>query len=490
MRESIPDDAEPGAEEAAWNASVTVEDARSRARQRDRVAAKIRAGEPSRVLHVTESMGAGVLSSVEVLCRKQTALGAHVTVAFLSRFDTPTDRELEQRFPGVTLIRLDSLVPAGLTPAPDSAAPAPGPIQEIPGSAPHAPHSSAAGLDSGPAFPESATTAATAVVATAATATADAAAQAGPPALAFAPSRAGFLALARTVRRAATSGEYDAIHLHSSRAGVIGRLAILGGRRTASVFYSPHGFAFLREDLSPFTRRVATFVERMLAGLGDGLVLVSPSERQVAVEALGARNAFVLRNGISTDMLPARVAKAPGAPLVVAMVGRVTYQKGPWRFAEVARALENLAEFRWLGGGEPAPVVQWLGDAPVTVTGWMRRTELMQQLAEVDVLVFPSLWEGMPLALMEAQAMGIPAVASAVVGNVDVVVDLQTGYLVTTDAEFVRQTKLLLTDAALRDRLSSNARSHARSHLTDEHLGVESLALYAAARTPVALRNL
>jgi glycosyltransferase involved in cell wall biosynthesis len=102
------------------------------------------------------------------------------------------------------------------------------------------------------------------------------------------------------------------------------------------------------------------------------------------------------------------------------------------------------------------------------------------ELAKVDIVVFPTLWEGMPLSLMEVQAMGIPAVASAVGGNVDVVVDGHTGFLVSTDEQLISRTAALLDDHMERRRMSTNARNHAKANLSDAHLGTESLAIYAS----------
>lgn len=358
-------------------------------------------------------MAAGVLSSVERIVEKQSALGTDVTVAYLRRWDSPTEAELRSRFPAD--VRLHP-------------------------------------LDTGTS------------------------------------RRHDLLALARFVRRAARSGEWDAIHLHSSKAGLVGRVAALGLKRSSKVFYSPHGFAFLRQDLHPLVKHTATITEAVLARAGSGLILVSPSELEVATSSLSAPRVHLVRNGISTNV--PTIARDPEARVpTVAMIGRVTYQKAPWRFAAVARQLEGKARFRWLGSGEEKSVSDWIADAPVDVSGWLPRQELMAALESVDILLFPSLWEGMPISLMEAQAMGIPAVASAIVGNVDVVVHNETGYLAHSDSELIAYTEKLIDDPALRLRMAAAAKRHADENLSDSHIGSESLAIYASSPRQTRKRN-
>lgn len=358
----------------------------------------------TRILHVTEAMGSGVLSLLDSISRQQAEAGADVTVLFVSRPETPSDDALRARFdPQVTLRRLST----------------------------------------GGRFRD-------------------------------------LLALFREVRRADPD---TMVHAHSSVAGAVVRLA-LRRRRPDTVFYSPHGFAFLREDLPRVGRAVFGAVERTLARRST-LILTSPSEFAAAATELDPPRAHLLQTGVPSRTVrsAARLAD-PGRALVVGMVGRITHQKAPWRFAAAARALGDRADFVWIGSGTPADERRWFADAPVRVTGWVSPPELARLIDGFDVLLFPSLWEGMSLSLVQAQAQGIPAVVSDVIGNRDSVDDGVSGFVCRDDAHLIAATALLLDDAALRERMSAAALVWARRSLVDDRIGVDSLALYAGTPTP------
>jgi len=355
----------------------------------------------TRVLHVTEAMGSGVLSLVDSISRRQTEAGAETVVLFVPRPETPTDDALRARFhPGVRLTRVST------------------------GS-----------------------------------------------------RRRDLLALYRAVRREAR--EADVVHVHSSIAGAVARAAL---RRRASpdrVFYSPHGFAFLRLDLPRIARLGIRVIETVLARRST-LVLTSPSELAIAEAALRPPRVRLLQTGVASDRIAVSPRRAdPDRRPVVGMIGRVTHQKAPWRFAAAAEELHGRADFVWIGGGSPADEARWLGSAPVRVTGWVSPDELVSLIDAMDVLLFPSLWEGMSLSLIQAQAQGIPAVVSDVVGNRDSVDDGVSGFVRSTTAELIAATERLLDDPPLRERMSSAALEWAHRALTDDRIGTDSLALYA-----------
>jgi glycosyltransferase involved in cell wall biosynthesis len=97
--------------------------------------------------------------------------------------------------------------------------------------------------------------------------------------------------------------------------------------------------------------------------------------------------------------------------------------------------------------------------------------EVAQWLQCMDVFVLPSLTEGTPMALLEAMAYGVPAVASAVGGVPQVIVHGETGILVSPgNADEIRSAILaLFRDPAERKKLAQNAIEHARTHYSVEH---------------------
>lgn len=268
-----------------------------------------------------------------------------------------------------------------------------------------------------------------------------------------------FLELRRIIR----TWRPDILHLHSSKAGALGRVVCLSLREAPRVFYSPHGFSFLRQDVAPWVRWFFLAAERLLSRMCGTIVACSGSELQVARQARLSRRMALVENSIAVEGLPVADHVRKVRPVVVSS-GRLCYQKAPWRFFSLARSLEHLdADFIWIGDGqadfrgqyEPLP-------GNVRVTGWIARDEVIRILSESDVYVLLSLWEGMPLVLIEAQAIGLPAVVTDSVGSRDVVLDGETGYICTSEDEWIRRVTSLISDEILRARLGSAAASRAR----------------------------
>lgn len=274
----------------------------------------------------------------------------------------------------------------------------------------------------------------------------------------------------------------DVVHLHSSKAGVLGRMAAIltgYGRRT---FYSPRGFAFLRQDVSPAKRRLYLFFEAVAARLGGTLVACSNSEGKLARQKARHPNVVVVDNAVEVESIPSAQGSA-GSKMRIVTSGRVCYPKAPWRFRELARALKDEAvEFVWIGAGELENELAFPAheQSNITKTGWLERASVIQELARSDIYVQTSLWEGMPLSLIEAQVTGLPAVVSDAPGCRDIVMNGVTGYVCKDAAEMKEKMQRLIHDRVLRGNMGKEARalglvrfSIARMHreMTQAYLG-------------------
>lgn len=297
----------------------------------------------------------------------------------------------------------------------------------------------------------------------------------------------GTLATARALRsflRDQAHSGVDVVHLHSSVAGAIGRLALIGARRQTTVTYSPHGFAFQRANQTRVTRIATLLAEFVLARFGDGVLVTSPSEVELAKKRLLTSSVFELRTGLpKSAFLLERLTpnSSPRRPRVV-MAGRISYQKAPWTFGTIANQLGAEAEFVWLGDGPAEDRQRWFSDAPIEVTGWLSYEETIRRLDDSDVFLFPTLWEGMSLSLMLAQARGIPAVVTDVVGNRDGVLDGETGYVCRTTDELAAATRRLIRDSDTRISMGAAARRRAEKMFQGEHLAADSFDAYARSR--------
>lgn len=309
-------------------------------------------------------------------------------------------------------------------------------------------------------------------------------------------SRAAVPVLAARLPGILRRSDAHVIHLHSSRTGLLGRAAALvTGRRDRTV-YSPHCFAFDRTDASPRSVTVLRGLERLGARLDDRLVLCSDSEQALAQRSLPGVRTAVLANSVDTRDLAAVAARAasradehPDAPLTVVHVGRIAPQKRPREFGAVAAGWDALRRAR--GGDLPAVRFRWLGEGDrtqlppeVEVSGWLAPRDLRAQLARADVLLFTSAGEGLPMSLLEAAAMGVPAVAHDVTGIRDVVRDGATGILRRTTAELAEALADLAADPARRRALGAAAAADTRAHHDIADLAERSFAAYRAVGVP------
>ncbi|AHI77276.1 glycosyl transferases group 1 family protein [Burkholderia thailandensis USAMRU Malaysia  len=273
----------------------------------------------------------------------------------------------------------------------------------------------------------------------------------------------------------------DIVHLHSSFAGFLGRIASLFALRGAALFYSPHCISFMRRDISALKRSAFVALERIACVKRCLYIACSASERE-AVRAHLRRPAVVIENAVGA--MPERDAGEPedarGSVLRIVTVGGIRVQKNPQLFAEIARRLRgSRMRFTWIGDGDAALKAQ-LRDAGVEVAGWLGRAEVAARLRRMDVYLSTSSWEGMPVSVIEAMLLGLPVVASACAGNVDVIRHLQTGAIFRGADDAVELLASIDRDAALRARLATAASKEARERFGEARFFRQLTLVYAS----------
>lgn len=261
------------------------------------------------------------------------------------------------------------------------------------------------------------------------------------------------------LRRVIREFRPDILHTHSSKAGVLGRLAarLEGVRR---VVHSIHGFGFGAHQRAP-VRAVFLAAERLVAPWTDAFIAVSRRNAAQGVELglFDRRQVRVIRSGI--DLARFRnpsggeeVRRELGIPLeapVVLQVSCFKPQKAPERFlAAAATVLQHCPEahFVLVGDGELRPMLERrrreLGLAGrVHLPGWRRDVPAL--LATATVATLTSRFEGLPRVVVEALAAGVPVVAMAVEGVDEVLRDGVDGFVVGEgDVEALAQRVVLL----------------------------------------------
>ncbi len=263
----------------------------------------------------------------------------------------------------------------------------------------------------------------------------------------------------------------DVVHTHSSKAGILGRLAAwLAGVKL--IVHTVHGWSF--HDCQPkLFYGVCVFLERYCARFTDVLVVVSTLDHDRGI-TLGIKprcHYVLIRCGIRHKDYQNVNARREAARkelgidprcLVVGTVACFKPQKDPLAFLRLVCGIrKEFQQVRFLMVGD-GPMRQKISsflcaqrlDSDVILTGW--REDIPDMLAAMDVFILTSLWEGLPVVVLEAMSAGIPVVATDTGGVRDVIIPGETGELVAPGDEGMMLEKVLsiLTDDGLRHRLA------------------------------------
>lgn len=225
----------------------------------------------------------------------------------------------------------------------------------------------------------------------------------------------------------------DVIHLHSSKAGALGRFAFNG--KKVPLFYTPHGYSFLMKNSSTLKRKLYKMIESICGKRSCITISCSLGEHKESKKI--SKRALLVNNGINIEELQALIEKiAPQKPhpFTVFTLGRICHQKNPELFNQVANALPDV-RFLWIGDGE---LRNKLTSLNIEVTGWMERTNALEYSLSGDVFLLTSQWEGLPISLLEAMYMKKPCVVSNVIGNRDVIHDQKNGFICTQVNDYVQ----------------------------------------------------
>jgi glycosyltransferase involved in cell wall biosynthesis len=265
---------------------------------------------------------------------------------------------------------------------------------------------------------------------------------------------------------------HDVVHLHSSKAAALGRVAVMSlRRRRPAIVVTPHYWSWMVGGRLAGLYRL---IERLLARFCD--VIVSVSEREAAdgrsVLGRAAGRITVIHNGVDRARFTpdgVRADRDDPWPLIVC-VGRLSEQKGQdVAIRALARLRNNSARLRFVGDesrrGEKARLealaaslgvadrIQWRGEVPETAP----------EFRAADLVIAPSRWEGMSLVFLEAMACGAPMVVTDVPGS-EVVQG--TGVIVPPDnpGHLAEAIDALLDDEPGRRGLGEAAREESASY--------------------------
>jgi glycosyltransferase involved in cell wall biosynthesis len=224
----------------------------------------------------------------------------------------------------------------------------------------------------------------------------------------------------------------DAVITHGSSGCLIPRIA--------SVLIKSPVIIHVEHNISDHKKPYQVLVNKILASFTDKVICISESAREslVEIEKIDAKKIAVIRNGLNVDRFKhdQSVQKKVGGPKRVGIVGRFMEQKGHIYFlealAEVVKTIKNV-EIIFVGDGVLKEVIE----QKARQLGLFEycnflglRSDVDQLLQTFDIFVLSSLWEGLPISLLEAQYFGVASIATNVGGIPEVITDGYNGLLV------------------------------------------------------------
>lgn len=239
----------------------------------------------------------------------------------------------------------------------------------------------------------------------------------------------------KEIRKIVKEEKPNIVHLHSSKAGVLGRIGIHD--KEIKMFYNPHGFSFLKLDDSKLKRFIYKAIEKGATIINNKCIIVGCSKGEYEEAKKLNKNSICINNGINIEKLKEETKDLEEKEidfnnLKICTVGRIGFQKNPKMFNEIAKKFPDL-QFTWIGDGESK---NELTSPNITITGWKERKDVLQKLNSNDIFLLTSLWEGLPISLLEAMYMKKLCIVSDVIGNRDVIQFEENGYIAKNLEEY------------------------------------------------------
>ena len=279
----------------------------------------------------------------------------------------------------------------------------------------------------------------------------------------------------------------DLVHCHSAKGGVIGRFAAFF--TGTKVVYTAHAFSFLSAE-SAKKKQIFLLLEK-IAKLNSYLLACSGSERELGIKVVGfkEKKAFAWNNAVpDADKGLTRISQVSQissgkievsdlpfpkvGELYITSIGRPSYQKNPLFMVEVAHGIHLKhpdIKFYLLGVGFYSPMLedmkklihQYDMDDTFYLLPWLSHEETLKYVKGSMLYFMTSLYEGLPISVIEAMSLGKAIVASDVLGNKDCVKDGYNGYLLPLKEEgFVEKMNELIENDEKRKEKEKNSRTY------------------------------
>ena len=266
----------------------------------------------------------------------------------------------------------------------------------------------------------------------------------------------------------------DLVYLHASSGPSLRRKAVVAAM--ARIARRPYVVHVHAGGFDRYYRSARVSEQRVMRGtlVGAALVITLSRSSERRVKALAPCRTTVIPNPVTIPPEPARLRDSPA---LIVCLGKVGDGKGS---TTLVRALSILGErdvdarLVLAGDGDVSSVVEEADRLGVSdrlaLPGWIGPAERERTLLAATVFALPSREEGLPVALLEAMAYGLPAVVSSVGGIPDVFEEGRHGFFVTPDDPHALAHRLgaLLDDPELARRMGTQARADAEARYATE----------------------
>lgn len=266
----------------------------------------------------------------------------------------------------------------------------------------------------------------------------------------------------------------DIIHLHSSKAGILGRWAFNG--RKIPLFYTPHGYSFLMTNISLKKAKLYRLLEKISASRNCTTISCSYGENEETKKI--TNKALYVDNGINIEQIDKTIAhteKKQNKRPVIFTIGRISLQKDPVLFNKIAEHFQNL-KFVWIGDGN---LRSKLTSPNIEIIGWKTEKEVLKLAHNYDIFLLTSKWEGLPMSLLEAMYLNKICIASNVIGNNNVI-NASNGFLCNDLVDYINVITQLVNNG-IPDNLLKNAKNDIVQHYNSTIMVEQYAAIYRKA---------
>ena len=252
----------------------------------------------------------------------------------------------------------------------------------------------------------------------------------------------------RDLKKLFIKGNYDIIHCHTPVAGITTRLAAHAAKVKSKVYYTAHGFHFFTG--APLINWLIYYPAEWLCAKYTDVLFTMNQEDYQRAKAKFKHPEVVYIHGAGIDTSKYNVAKNIGKHLELVTVGEMIKRKNQLVLIQAVEQIKDIdCHLTIAGDGElRSDIEKYINDHhlndKVSLIGHVK--PVTKAFENKDMFLFSSLHEGLPVAVMEAMACGLPCIVSNVRGNNDLI-DAKGGMLINnTVHDFVSSIKTLYND--------------------------------------------